>query len=338
MEAPNKTGRRPGGFARPALAWLAGVFLAASFAGASAADDYPVKPIRLIVPYVAGGGADNAARALAEVMSKSLGQPIVIENRGGASAIVGTTVAAKADPDGYTILYGTDANLVLNSFLYKNLSYDPDKDFVPIGLVAEVPQMMAINPAVPARNIKEFIAYAKAHPGELNYSSPGRGGNGDLAGEMFMQAFGVKMQSINFKGGGDALLAVLGNTVQVYFGTTAIAVPHIKAGKLIPIAAVTLKRQAAIPDVPTVAESGAPGFESTLRVGLVALAKTPAPIVKRLNKALNEALANPEFRKRLVTEGYEPAAPNTPEEYAAINQRAKDTWGKIIRERNISLD
>jgi tripartite-type tricarboxylate transporter receptor subunit TctC len=305
---------------------------------AARAEDYPNHPIKLIVPYAAGGGADNAARIIAQAMGKVLGQPLIVENRGGASAIVGSNVAANAAPDGYTILYGTDANLVLNPLLYKHLSYDPHKDFVPIGLIAEVPQMMAISPSVPARTVKEFVAYAKAHPGVLNYSSPGRGGNGDLAAEMFMQDFHVKMTSILFKGGNDALMSVLAGTVQVYFGTTAIAIPHIQAGKLIPLAVLTAQRQNALPDVPTVAESGAPGFESTLRVGLVALAKAPPGAVTRLNKALNEVLANPAIKAQLMNEGYTPAEPNTPQSYAEINRRAEETWGALIKANHISLD
>jgi tripartite-type tricarboxylate transporter receptor subunit TctC len=320
-----------------ALAFLATTVSLAGI-GSARASEYPVRPIRLIVPYVAGGGADNAARIVAQAMGKTLGQAIIIENRGGASAIVGTNVAANADPDGYTILYGTDANLVLNPFLYKKLAYDVDRDFVPIGLIAEVPQMIAISPSVPARTVKQFVDYAKAHPGMLNYSSPGRGGNGDLAAVMFMQDFHVKMTSILFKGGNDALMSVLSGSVQVYFGTTAIAIPHIKAGKLIPLAVLTSQRQDALPDVPTVAESGAPGFESTLRVGLVGLKKTPPAAIARLNKALNDVLANPAIKTQLEEEGYTPAKPNTPQSYWKINQQAKDTWGKIIKENHISLD
>jgi tripartite-type tricarboxylate transporter receptor subunit TctC len=322
------------GFAALALATLGVSHIAPLMAQTA----YPTRPIKLIIPYAAGGGTDAVGRALADVMSRSLGQPVVVENRGGASAIVGPNVAAKAEADGYTILYGTDANMVLNPLLYKKLVYDPDRDFVPIGLVAEVPQLLAISTSMPPRNIKDFIAYARANPGTLNYSSPGRGGNGDLAAEMFMQEFKVDMQSISFSGGGPALAAVLAGTVQVYFGTTAVALPHIKAGKLIPLAVLTSQRQAALPDVPTVAESGAPGFEATLRVGLVALAKTPQPIVERLNRAVNEALATPSFRTQLEREGFIVARPATPASYAALNQKSRETWGRIIRAKNISLD
>ncbi|MES3000343.1 MAG: tripartite tricarboxylate transporter substrate binding protein [Pseudomonadota bacterium] len=321
-------------FAALALATLCGSHAVPSIAQTS----YPTRPIKLIIPYAAGGGTDTVGRALADVMSRSLGQPVIVENRGGASAIVGTNVAAKAEADGYTILYGTDANLVLNPLLYKKLVYDPDRDFVPIGLVAEVPQLLAISPSIPPRNVKDFIAYARANPGTLNYSSPGRGGNGDLAAEMFMQEFKVDMQSISFSGGGPALAAVLAGTVQVYFGTTAVALPHIKAGKLVPLAVLTSQRQAALPEISTVAESGAPGFEATLRVGLVALAKTPPAIVERLNRAVNEALNTPAFRTQLEREGFIVARPGTPASYAALNQKAKETWGRIIRAKNISLD
>jgi tripartite-type tricarboxylate transporter receptor subunit TctC len=302
------------------------------------AANFPNHAIRLIIPYSVGGGADPAARAVADAMSKSLGQPIVIENRGGASAIVGTNVAAKAPPDGYTIIYSTDANLVLNPLLYKKLVYDPDRDFTPIGLLAEIPQMIVSSPSIPPRNIKELVQYGKDHPDALNYSSPGRGGNGDLGAVMFMQDFNINMTSVPFKGGGDALEAVLAGTVQVYSGTTAIALPLIKAGKLIPIAVLTLHRQAALPDVPTVAESGAPGFESTLRVGLAAPSKTPPEVIARLNKALNDALSQPALRQLLERQGFSPAQPGTPADYAAANEQAKKMWGQLIRSKHISLD
>ena len=300
---------------------------------------YPTRPIKLLIPYAAGGGTDLLGRTLADLMSKSLGQPVVVENRGGASAIVGTNIAAKAEPDGYTMLYSTDANLVLNPLLYKKLAYDPDKDFVPIGLLAEVPQTITISPTIPPRTFKDFVQYARANPGALNYSSPGRGGNGDLAAEMFMQEFDVTMQSISFSGGGPALAAVLAGTVQVYFGgAIGVVMPHVKAGKLIPLAVLTSQRQASLPDVPTVAESGSPGFEASLFVGLSIMAKTPPPIVERLNKALNEALTDTAFRTRVEGQGFLMARPGTPADYAAVNNQAKARWSKIIRARNISLD
>jgi len=319
---------------------LACFFLASGWASATAAraDTYPNRPIRLIIPYAPGGGTDTVGRAVAEEMGRSLGQPIIIENRGGASAIVGSTVAAKAEPDGYTILYGTDANLVLNPLLHKNLTYDPQKDFVSIGLIAEVPQLMAVSPKINIQNIRDFIRYARSNPGVLNYGSAGRGGNGDLAAEMFMQEFDVKMQPIGFNGTIPALSAVLAGTVEVYFGTMAAVLSQIQAGKLIPLAVLTPSRQAALPEVPTMAESGAPGFDATLRVGLVALAKTPAMIVERLNKALNEALDRPALRSRLEGAGFNVAVPNTAESFSRINAQARDTWSKVIQMRKISLD
>ncbi len=302
------------------------------------AQSYPARPIRLIIPYAPGGGTDTVGRAIAEEMGRSLGQPVIVENRGGASAIVGTTVAAKAEADGYTILYGTDANLVLNPLLYKNLAYDPQKDFVSIGLLAEVPQLIAVSPTITAHNIRDFIQYARSNPGTLNYSSAGRGGNGDLAAEMFMQEFDLKMQPIAFSGSAPALAAVLSGTVEVYFGTMAAVLPQIRAGKLIPLAVLTPKRQAALPEVPTVAESGAPGFDATLRVGLVGLARTPPDVVARLNRALNAALASPTLRAQLESAGFNVAQPGTPEDFAAINDKSRETWGKVIRSRKISLD
>ncbi|MEI7570268.1 MAG: tripartite tricarboxylate transporter substrate binding protein [Alcaligenaceae bacterium] len=302
------------------------------------ADSYPTRPIRLIIPYAPGGGTDTVGRAIAEEMSRSLGQPIIVENRGGANASIGSTVAAKANPDGYTILYGTDANLVLNPLLYKNLTYDPQIDFVSIGLLAEVPQLIAISPKINLQRIEEFIQYLRLHPGKLNYASAGRGGNGDLAAEMFMQEFSLNMQPIAFNGSVPALSAVLSGTVEVYFGTMAAVLPHIKANKLIPLAVLTPNRQVALPEVPTVAESGAPGFDATLRVGLVAHSKTPLSVVARLNEALNAALDSPKLRHRLENAGFNVAQSGSPERFTEINARSREIWAKVIQSRKISLD
>ena len=264
-------------------------------------------------------------RAIAEEMGRSLGQPVIVENRGGASAIVGTTVAAKAEADGYTILYGTDANLVLNPLLYKNLAYDPQKDFVSIGLLAEVPQLIAVSPTITAHNIRDFIQYARSNPGTLNYSSAGRGGNGDLAAEMFMQEFDLKMQPIAFSGSAPALAAVLSGTVEVYFGTMAAVLPQIRAGKLIPLAVLTPKRQAALPEVPTVAEAGVAGVECELWNGVFAPRGTPPDIVNRLNAAIGVALRDPEVIALVNRAGQEPRV-STAAQFAAYVQEQLRHW------------
>lgn len=314
------------------------MLISSLYALPATAQDYPSHPIKLVVPYAPGGGTDVAARALAELMGKSLGQPIIVENKGGGNTILGTVAVVNAEPDGYTILYATDANLVLNPLLYKNLPYDPERDLAPIGLLADVVQMLAIAPSVPARTIAEFVQYAKKHPGELAFGSAGLGGNGHLAAEMFIQDFKIQMLPVPFRGTSPALTAILSGTVQVYSGTVGPAMPHILAGKMIPLGVFTAQRYSLLPDVPTIAESGMPGFESSLRVGLVAPAKTPPDIIKLLNKALNEALASPAFREKLERNGYIARRPDKPQAYATANQEVRKAWGQIIKSKNLSLD
>ncbi|MES3000337.1 MAG: tripartite tricarboxylate transporter substrate binding protein [Pseudomonadota bacterium] len=299
---------------------------------------FPSRPIKMIVPYPAGGTTDAVARVAADLMSKTLGQPIIVDNKGGANAILGSTLAARSEPDGYTILFGTDANLVLNGLLYKNLAYDAERDFTPIGLIVDVPQILAVSPTIPPRTIKEFVQYAKANPGKLNFGTAGRGGNGHLAAELFMHDFNVEMTSVPFGGGAQALNAILAGTVQVLFGTMSSALPQVQAGKLIALAVTTARRNPLLPDVPTVAESGAPGYEAALRYGLVAPKKTPAPVVERLQAALSAALVNPILRQPFEKEGYVVYQPHAPALYATANRNGRETWGKLIRAKGLDLD
>ncbi len=302
------------------------------------AQPYPSRPIRIIVPYAAGGTTDQIARLVAPFMSKTLGQSIVIENKAGANSMIGGRLVAAAEPDGYTILFATDANMVLNPLLYKNPGFDPERDFAPVGLLVDVPQILAVSPKLPVRSVTELVQYAKKHPNELNYSSSGRGGNSDLAGEMFMQEFGITMTGVPFNGGGPALNAALAGTVQVLFGTLGSALQHLKAGTLVPLAVTTAQRVSILPDVPTIAESGSPSFEAPLRYGLIVPAKTPAVIIQRLNDAVNKTLVIPELRSQLENSGYVVYQPHAPAAYAKANVQSREQWGKLIRAKNISLD
>jgi len=292
--------------------------------------DYPNHPLTLIVPYAPGGGNDVVARAVAEPMSKSLGQPVVIENRGGAGGSVGTRQVAKSPPDGYTLGLGGTGTLAVDPTLYPNVGYDPRKDFAPIGLIATTPLIVLVNESVAARNVQELIALAKAQPGKLNYASAGTGSGIHLGTVLFAESAGINITHIPYKGSGPALTDLLGGHVQIYFSSLPPAVGLVKEGKLRALAVTSLKRSASFPDIPTVAEQGLSGFEAVLHYGIVAPAGTPRPIVDKLNGALRAALNNPTVNGHLATEGAEPL-PTTPEEYAADIDREETKWSALVK-------
>src|SRR5215470_11332175 len=299
----------------------------------SSSPDYPDRPITLIVPYASGGGNDAMARSVAEHMSKSLGQAMVIENRGGAGGSVGTRQVAKATPDGYTLGLGGTGTLAIDPTLYPNVGYDPRKDFAPIGLIATSPLIILVNQSVPARNVQELIALAKAEPGKLNYASAGPGSGIHLGTVLFAETAGIDLTHIPYKGSGPALTDLLGGHVQIYFSSLPPAVGLVKEGKLHALGVTGLKRSASFPDVPTVAEQGLPGFEAVLHYGIVAPAGTPRAIVDKLNAALRAALADPKVRGHLATEGAEPL-PMSPDEYAADIDREETRWAALVRKSN----
>ncbi|HXX07600.1 MAG TPA: tripartite tricarboxylate transporter substrate binding protein [Pseudolabrys sp.] len=296
----------------------------------SSASDYPNHPITLIVPYAPGGGNDVVARAVADPMSKSLGQPVVIENRGGAGGSVGTRQVAKSPPDGYTLGLGGTGTLAVDPTLYPNVGYDPRKDFAPIGLIATTPLIVLVNESVPARNVQELVALAKTQPGKLNYASAGTGSGIHLGTVLFAESAGINITHIPYKGSGPALTDLLGGHVQIYFSSLPPAVGLVKEGKLRALAVTSLKRSASFPDIPTVAEQGLPGFEAVLHYGIVAPAGTPRPIVDKLNGALRAALNDPTVNGHLATEGAEPL-PTTPEEYAADIDREETKWSALVK-------
>ena len=291
---------------------------------------YPTHPITLIVPYAPGGGNDVVARAVTEPMGKVLGQPLVIENRGGAGGSVGTRAVARAAPDGYTLGLGGTGTLAIDPTLYPNVGYDPRKDFAPVGLIATSPLIVVVNQSVPVHNIQELIALAKAQPGKLNYASAGTGSGIHLGTVLFAETAGIDLTHIPYKGSGPALTDLLGGHVQIYFSSLPPAVGLVKEGKLRALGITSLKRSASFPDVPTVAEQGLPGFEAVLHYGVVAPAGTPRPIVDKLNAALRAALAERSVYDHITAEGAEPL-PTTPEEYAADIDREETKWSALVK-------
>jgi tripartite-type tricarboxylate transporter receptor subunit TctC len=281
---------------RSNVSMLAALFCA-SLPFAAAAQDFPARPIRLVVPYPPGGPTDVAARIIANAMAAKLGQPLVVENRpGGAAGTVGGRYVASADPDGYTLVMSQVGSLTVAPFLYK-LDYDPIKDFAPIGIVAETPEILTVNPSLPVNTVAEFIAYAKSNPGKLDFASPGVGTLPHLLGEQLQLAAGIKLTHVPYRGAGPAVSDLLGGQVQVMFDSTSVMLPHIQAGRLRALAISSAKRIAQIPNVPTVAEAGYPQLTESLWTALLAPAATPEPITQKLNTALNEGVKTPEVQK-----------------------------------------
>lgn len=297
---------------------------------------FPERPISLIVPYAAGGGNDVVARAVSDPMSRILGQPIVIENHGGAGGSVGTRQVAKAAPDGYTLGLGGTGTLAIDPTLYPNVGYDPRKDFAPVGLIATSPLIVLVNQSVPAKNIQELIALAKAQPGKLNYASAGTGSGIHLGTVLFAEMAGINMTHIPYKGSGPALTDLLGGHVQIFFSSLPPAIGLVKDGKLRALGVTGSKRSPSFPDVPTVAEQGLSGFEAVLHYGIVAPAGTPQPIISKLSAALRAALNDPKVNEHLATEGAEPLA-TSPAEYAADIDREETKWSALVKKSGATV-
>ena len=316
---------------RVALACSTAVLGLAAVANPAAvcAQSYPVKPVRLMVPFVAGGNTDIIARVVTPDMSKALGQQLIIENRAGAGSVVGTEVVAKSPPDGYTLLMVSAAH-VINPAMTKKLPYDSIKDFAPISIVADVPTAFAIHPALPVKNVKEFIALAKARPGQLNYSTAGRGTVGHLSAELLSSIAQIKMVHIAYKGTGQSITDLIAGHVQLQFSSMPAVINHARAGKLRLLAQTGEKRSAAAKDVPTMLESGVKGFVVSSGFGLLAPAGTPRPVIDRVHGALLKALAEPNVRNNLSGQGAEPVG-NTPEAYDAFNKAEIAKWIKVAR-------
>jgi len=322
--------------ARVVALWFITAMLCATPALAQDAKDYPNKPIRFIVPYPPAGGTDIVARILTEPLAAALGQPIVIENRGGAGGNVGTDVAAKSAPDGYTVLF-TLSSHTINPKLYEKLPFDVEKDFVPISLAALVPQILVANPSVPANNVAEVIALAKREPGKLNYASVGTGSPAHIAGELFKLKAGVDIVHVPYKGGGPAITDTLGGQVQLAFVSIPAALQYVKAGKLKALAVTSDKRSQAAPDIPTIAESGVPDCVVNSWYGALAPAKTPPAVVAKLQAAFVKVLALPEVKERLFLQGAEAASSTSAEFDRRIRDELKQ-WEYVIREARIKAE
>ena len=301
------------------------------------AQSYPTKPIRLLVPYAAGGATDIMARVVAQKLSENLGQQVVVENRPGAGGNIAADAVAKAAPDGYTLFFGSTGPLVINPSLYAKLSFDPVKDFAPIGLVGDMPLFLVVPVSQPVHSIKDLIALAKAKPGQLNYASSGVGGTTHLAMELFKTTAGVDILHIPYKGTAAGVADMLAGNIQVMFDVMATSGPHVKTGKLRFIGVTTTKRSAFAPDVPTIADAGFPGFEATFWTGFLAPAGTPREIINKLSAELAKVIALPELRERFATLGMEPRTSNS-EQFAAFIRSETVKWAKVVRDSGAKAD
>jgi tripartite-type tricarboxylate transporter receptor subunit TctC len=319
----------------PAFCWVLGLCTSAA-AFAAQAPAYPTKPVRMIVAVPPGGPADTLARLVAPKLTDALGQTVVIDNRPGANGIIAYETTARAAPDGHTFT-AVAAGVVINASLYKSVPYDPIKDFAPITLGITVPNILVVHPSVPANSTKDLIAFAKAKPGAVTFASAGNGTSGHLALELFRMSAGVDVIHVPYKGGGPALAEVLAGQVQALFSIALAAAPQIRAGRVRALAITSAKRSPVSPDLPTVAESGLPGFEVIGWFGWLAPAATPKPIVNRLHAEIVRALKLPDVRERLLSQSTEPVG-NTPAEFAAFIKSEHAKWGKLIRAANIRVE
>lgn len=316
---------------------LAAACLFATASVVHAEPAYPAKPIRLIVPFAPGGSTDVLARQLAAALSPELGQPVIVENKAGAGGNIGGDYVAKSAPDGYTLLIAAAGPIVINPSLYARMPYSPTKDLRPVTLLIQEPNLMAINPKIPAKTVAEFIAYAKSNPTGVSFGSPGNGSPAHLAGEWFNQLTGTTMVHVPYKGTGPALNDLLAGQIAMMIDNMPALWPHVQSGKLRALAVSTEKRATTAPEVPTVAESGVKGFAFGAWKGLMAPAATPPAIVERLHAATMKALAKPDFRKRLVELGAEPVG-NTPAQFAAVIKTETASWAALVKSTGTKLD
>lgn len=313
-------------FARATIALLA-LAVAAQAAGQA----FPGKPIRLVVPFPPGGAVDFYARVVQQPLSEALGQTVVIDNRAGASGMVGAELVAKSAPDGYTLLIGNIASLAINVGIYPKMPYDPLKDFTPVVRTVDVNYVLVVHPSVPARTVAELVAYAKANPGRLSYGSAGSGSLPHLSTELFKAQTGIDMVHVPYKGGGPMVTDLLGGSVQVVIGDQANLMPHVATGKLRALAVATPKRSPNAPELPTIAESGVAGFDATAWQGVVGPAGMPADVVTRLNEAFNKVMAMPAVRDKLVGGGLEPVG-GTPAEFGRFIASEIAKWTKTAKD------
>ena len=303
----------------------------------SMAQEYPVKAIRFIAPNLPAGPTDILARLLGQKLAEAFGQPVVIENRAGAGGNIGTELAAKSPPDGYTLVTGNNATFGANPSLYKKLPFDPIKDFAPIVLVATQPNILVVHPSLPVKNVKDLIAFAKARPGQLNYANSGTGANAHLAAELFKSMTGTAIESIAYKSAAPALIDLMAGQTHMMFATSLSVMQHIQSGKLRALGVTTAKRVAAVKDLPTIAEAGVPGFEATTWHGVLTTAGTPVAIVNKLNAEINRALQMPDVREKLAGLGAEIVG-GTPKEFADHIAREIPKWAKVVKAANVQIE
>ena len=323
---------------RQALACIATFAAAVAPPLVQAQQDFPTRPVMLIVPFPPGGPTDAMARTLAAEMGQRLGQPVVVENKAGAGGNIGAEYVARAEVDGHTLLFGTSGPLAINSSLYRKINYNQLTSFAPVIQVGYLPNILVVNPGVPAKNLKELVAYAKANPGKLSYASSGNGASSHLAGVLFNGMAGTEILHVPYKGTGPALNDLLGGQVSMSFTDVLTALPYVKSGKLRALGLATQKRSRALPDLPTLAELGYPDYDVSVFFGIVAPAATPAPVVKKLNAAFAQALATPKVKDMFAAQGLEAAPDTAPQQLARFIASETTKWQAVVRQSGAQLD
>ncbi len=321
---------------RTLLASLA-VAAAGALPLAALAQNYPAKAVTIVVPFAPGGTTDILARIVGQGLHTELGQPFIVDNRAGAGGNIGASLAAKAQADGYTLFMGTVGTHAINQALYKKMPFDPVKDFAPISRVATVPNLLVAHPSQPYKTVKELIAYAKANPGKVTFGSPGSGASPHVSGELFRSLTGTDMLHVPYKGSAPAMTDLLGGQINIMFDNMPSAIQHVRSGKLRPIAVTTAKRSPELPDLPTIAEAGVPGYEAMSWFGLFAPAATPKPVLDRLNAALIKVLNQPDVKKKIAEQGGDVVA-ETPEQFAAFIKAETAKWGKVVKDSGATVD
>ncbi len=317
---------------RTGIKTLAAAALLATGMGAAVAQDgYPNKPLTMVVPFSAGGTTDILARIVGQALGQDLGQTIIIENKPGAGGNIGAQQAARAKADGYTLFMGTVGTHAINQALYKKLPYDPIKDFTPLSRVANVPNLLVVHPSRPYKTVKEMIEYGKKHPNDITFGSPGSGASPHVSGALFQSMTGVELTHVPYKGSAPAISDLLGNQIAVMFDNMPSAIQHVRSGKLIPIAVTTAKRSPELPNVPTIAEAGVPGYEATSWFGLWSVAGTPQPILDKLHASLTKVLKDPAVAKKIADQGGEVVI-ETPAQFDAFIKSEAAKWGKVVKE------
>jgi tripartite-type tricarboxylate transporter receptor subunit TctC len=308
-----------------------------TFVAVCASAAYPEKPIRLVVPFPAGGGADFMARTLAQKLSERLGQPVVLDHRGGAGGTIAAEAVASAQPDGYTLLFGTMGTQAINPHLYDRLRYDPVRDFAPISLTHATPRVLVVHPSIPVTTVQELIALAKAKPGQFTFGSAGNGSSSHLSGELFKSMAGIDITHVPYKGSGPAASDLLGGRISMVFDSIAVYSDHIKSGKVRALGVTSLQRSAALPNVPAIAEAGLQEFDVSNWLGVLAPANTPAVIIARLNTEIRSAMSDAEMRKQLANVGIDPLE-STPEAFAETIKAEMAKWAKVVKASGARVD